>query len=145
ACTSCTVDSAVVFLFGVTRTATRAAWGTLSRSSPSRLAASSAIKMFTPVALPPRRARLPTKPSLTRVSAAAHTDRVGRGGNLCRARGRRIGARDDYVHLPADQIGNQLRIGISATFRPAVLDHHVLALDEAQLLEATPEIGHARD
>jgi hypothetical protein len=47
ACTSSTVDSVVVLLLGLTRTATRAGRGTISRSSPSRFAGSSAMKIFT--------------------------------------------------------------------------------------------------
>ena len=62
ACTSFTVDSAFGALAGLTRTATRAIPGTISRSSPSRFAASSAMKKLTPVALPPGRARLSTRP-----------------------------------------------------------------------------------
>ena len=43
----------------------RAAPGTNSRNSPSRLAARSAAKKLTPVRLPPGRAKLATRPSLT--------------------------------------------------------------------------------
>src|SRR4029077_5949772 len=43
----------------------RWAVGTTSRKSCMRLATSSAVKKFTPVALPPGRLRLPTSPALT--------------------------------------------------------------------------------
>ena len=50
---------------GLTNTAMRAASGTNSRRSPSRFAARSAAKKLTPVRLPPGRAKLSTRPSLT--------------------------------------------------------------------------------
>jgi hypothetical protein len=70
--TSFTVDSAVVALAGLTRTATRVAPG-ISRSSPSRFAVSSAMKKLIPVALPPGWARLATRPSLTGSSPTPKT------------------------------------------------------------------------
>jgi hypothetical protein len=58
---------------GLTNTAIRAARGKSSRSSPNRFAPSSAVKKFTPVVLPPGRARLATRPSLTGSSATPNT------------------------------------------------------------------------
>ena len=62
---SLNVDSVLDALAGLTSTATRVAAGTSSRSSPSRFAANSVLKKLTPVRLPPGRARLATRPSLT--------------------------------------------------------------------------------
>ena len=60
-------------LAGLTSTATRIAAGTSSRRSSSRFATNSPIKKLTPVRLPPGRARLATRPSLTGSSAALKT------------------------------------------------------------------------
>ena len=65
ASTSRNVASVIDAWAGLTSTAMRAAPGTNSRNSPSRLAARSAAKKLTPVRLPPGRAKLETKPSLT--------------------------------------------------------------------------------
>jgi hypothetical protein len=70
ASTSLTVVSA---LAAVTSTAIRAAPGTSSRRSSSRFAANSIVKALIPVRLPPGRARLATRPSLTGSSAAMKT------------------------------------------------------------------------
>ena len=50
---------------------------------------------------------------------------------------------DDHRHLAADQIGRQRRQSIVLTFRPAIFDRDVLALDIAGLLQALAERGHA--
>ena len=71
--TSRSVASVMVVLAGSTRTATRAAAGTISRKSCSRFATSSAAKILIPVRLPPGRARLATRPSLTGSSPAMKT------------------------------------------------------------------------
>src|SRR5262245_14249051 len=53
--------------------AIRAALGTRSWKSPSRLAATSRVKKLMPVALPPGRARLATRPNLTGSSPTPKT------------------------------------------------------------------------
>ena len=60
-------------MVGLTSTATRAAAGTSSRRSSSRFAANSPMKKLIPVRLPPGRARLATRPSLTGSSATTKT------------------------------------------------------------------------
>ena len=65
ASTSLTVVSVFPALVGLTSTATRAAPGTSSRKSSSRFATNSPLKKLIPVALPPGRAKLATRPSLT--------------------------------------------------------------------------------
>src|ERR1035437_10115089 len=59
------VGSVSTVLAGLTSTATRTALGTRSYRSRRRLAASSLTKKLMPVALPPGRARLATRPSRT--------------------------------------------------------------------------------
>ena len=73
ASTSLNVVSVFAALAGLTSTATRAAPGTSSRRSSSRFAANSPLKKLIPVRLPPGRARLATRPSLTGSSATAKT------------------------------------------------------------------------
>src|SRR5262249_34361889 len=67
------VDSALETLAGLTSTAIRADFGTNSCRRPSRLAATSMLKILTPVALPPGLARLATRPSLTGSSPTPKT------------------------------------------------------------------------
>src|SRR5262249_47826471 len=65
---SCTIrnwDSVDEALAGLRSTATRTALGTKSCRSRGRFAASPALKKLIPVTLPPGRARLATRPSLT--------------------------------------------------------------------------------
>src|SRR5262249_4581242 len=61
--TSRKVVSATEALDGFTSTAIRTAFGTKSCRSRNRLAANSELKKLMPVALPPGRARLATRPS----------------------------------------------------------------------------------
>jgi len=78
--------------FGLTSTPTRAAEGRSSRSNPNCFVPSSALKKFTPVALPSGRLRLATRPSLTGssltlfASAAGSADinPIGTGERLCK-------------------------------------------------------------
>jgi hypothetical protein len=72
-CTFRKVVSAFVTLAGLTSTATQTALGNSSCSSPSRLATTSGPKILKPVALPPGRARLATRPSLTGSSPTPNT------------------------------------------------------------------------
>ena len=62
--------SLIAFWSGLTSTAIRTALGTRSCRSPSRFATTSAVKKLMPVALPPGRARLAIRPSLTGSSPA---------------------------------------------------------------------------
>src|SRR5262249_56125890 len=68
-----TLLSVVGAVAGLTSTAIRTALGTSSWSSPSRLVATSWPKKLMPVALPPGRARLATRPSLTGSSPTPKT------------------------------------------------------------------------
>ena len=80
------------------------------------------------------------------------SDRVVRGREYDRnRRRRRLGRprfsfvrRCYYGHLTTNQVGRQCRQSIVLTFRPAILDGRVLALDIAGLLQALAERGHVR-
>src|SRR5215467_1158957 len=65
--------SAVRPFAGLSRTPSRTALGTNSCKSPNRLATTSPRKKLIPVALPPGRARLATRPVLTGFSATPKT------------------------------------------------------------------------
>ena len=72
-CTALKVASVFATLVGLTSTATWTAAGTSSLSSSKRFATTSTLKKLIPVALPPGRARLATRPSLTGSSGTANT------------------------------------------------------------------------
>src|SRR5262249_29758663 len=74
-CTSRKVVSATEALVGFTSTAIRTAFGTKSCRSRNRLAANSELKKLMPVALPPGRARLATRPS--RIGSAVILKTIG--------------------------------------------------------------------
>ena len=116
--TSLNVVSAVG-LVGLTITATRAAPGTSSRSSSSRFAVNSALKKLIPVRLPPGRARLATRPSLTGSSPTLKTMGIVAVAALAASAGR-IAGRGDHGDLPTNQFGRQLRQSISLILGPAV-------------------------
>src|SRR6516165_9252525 len=65
ASTSRNIDAVFAVSAGLTSTATRTARGSRSCSRSSRFAANSPLKKLIPVRLPPGRARLATRPSLT--------------------------------------------------------------------------------
>jgi hypothetical protein len=57
--------------------------------------------------------------------------------NRCNGVGRR-----DHRHLPARQIGGEVGQSIVLLVRPAILDRHGLAFDQAALANAAPKRGH---
>ena len=73
ASTSRRLAAAIVGSAGLMSTATRAVFGTSVRRSSSRFADSSAAKKLMPVALPPGRDRLATRPSRTGSSGTMKT------------------------------------------------------------------------
>ena len=66
-------------------------------------------------------------------------DRRGRGfrSERCGSAGRG----DDNAHTTTDQIVDQFRQSVVLTFRPTVLDRHILAPDKTGLTEAPPKCG----
>jgi hypothetical protein len=92
---------------GLNSTAIDAAAGIASCSSPKRFSESSAVKMFTPVALPPGRARLATSPTFTGSLPTLNTMGIVVVGSL---RGKRwivATGRDDDSHPAADEIDGE--------------------------------------
>ena len=96
------------------------------------------VKKLMPVRLPPGRARLATRPSLTGSSATAKTMGIVVVAALA-ASAERASGRGDHGDLPANQFGRQRRQPIDLTLRPAVFDRDVLALDIAGVLQALAE------
>ena len=119
----------------------RRAAGTSSRRSSSRFGSSSPAKRVTPVTLPPGRLRLATRPSLDRIAADREDDRDRRGRGLGRERRGIATGATITATWRSNQIGRQRRQSIVVTFRPAVFDRHVLALDEAGFVQALAERG----
>src|SRR6516162_6780780 len=136
--------SAIGGLAGLTSTAIRAALGTRSWKSPSRLAATSLVKKLMPVALPPGRARLATRPSVTG-SANAEDDRDRCGRSFGRLGSGGVAGRNDNGDAAADEVSHERRQAIVSPIQPMVLDRHVLALDVPGFVEAfTERSGNAR-
>ena len=94
-----------------------------------------------PVALPPGRLRLATRPAPDRVDGGYEHDRNGGGGGLRRQRAGRCAA-DDHRHRPADQIVGQSRKPLGLVVRPAIFDRNVLTFDKACFAQASPQSGH---
>ena len=94
-----------------------------------------------PVALPPGRARLATRPSWTGSSPTPKTIGIVAVAALAASAGR-VAGRGDHGHLSADQIGHQCRQAIVLALQPVVLDRHVLAFDVAGFVETFAERGH---
>src|SRR5262245_48083841 len=125
-------------LVGLTSTATRTAFGTSSRNSPNRLARTSEVKKLMPVALPPGRARLATRPCATGSPLTPKAIGIRRGRSFGRKR-RRIANRSDNADATADEVGHERRQAVVLAAEPAVLDGHVLALYVAGFGEAFTE------
>ncbi len=90
----------------------------------------SADKRLMPVALPPGRARLATRPSLTGSCAGRRRSessrwQLGRAGTIAEA------GCSDHGHTTADELGHERRQAVVLAVQPVVLDHHVLALEVA--------------
>src|SRR5262245_33691698 len=132
--TSRNVDSIVVLLAGFTSTATRVAAGTNSRRiSTFRLQLVN--EKIDPGRIATRPGGVSDETKSDRVFTHAEHDRDRRGGGLGRQRRRSASARGDDGDLPANQVSCQLRKSLVATLRRAVYDRHVLALDEAHVLQ----------
>ncbi len=128
--------------FGLKSAAKRAAPGSSSCSSPSRLVPVSTLMALIPVTLPPGRLRLATRPSWTGsppvrktigivvvAALAASTDADVPGVTMTATRRRTRSAANSGS-----------RCGF--VLRPAVFDRHVVALGEAWFAEACAECRH---
>src|SRR5262249_18836326 len=92
------------------------------------------------VAARPGDARDKTKPD--RIIRNGEDDWDCRGCRLGRLRRRGASAGDDDSDLPANQVGRQLWKPVILALRPAVDDHHILALNVAGLLQPITECGY---
>src|SRR5262245_60705726 len=125
--TSRNIVSVFVVSAGLTITAIRATPGISSRRSSSRLATSSVETKLMPVRLPPGRARLATRPSLTGSSATAKT--MGIVVVAALAAKAETGPSAEAITVTCR------RTNSPGAVRPAVFDCDVLALDMARLLQ----------
>ena len=94
------------------------------------------LKKLIPVRLPPGRARLATRPSLTGSSPTTKTIGIVVVAALAANAEAGPAGRGDHGDLPANQFGRQRRQPIGLILGPAVFDRHVLALDIAGVLQA---------
>src|SRR5262249_19418896 len=122
------VDSALEALAGLINTAMRTALGTNSCKRPSRLAAISTLKILMPVALPPGRARLATRPSLTGSSPTPKTIGIVAVAALA--------ASEAGLHgnPAADEVSHERRQTIIYALQPVVFDRRGLPFDGAGLI-----------
>src|SRR5262249_29376746 len=81
------------------------------------------------------------KTQLDRVTPGREYDRNRRSRRFGRQR-RRCASRGDDRDLLLNQIGRQRWQSVIVTFRPAILDRHVAALDITSFVEALAERGH---
>src|SRR5215470_10433945 len=114
-------------LLGLTSSPIRLAAGTSSCSSPNSFAANSARGKLMPVALPPGRAKLTTRPRATGSSVTLKT--IGMVA-VVRRQGRcGASASDDQGDLAADQLGRHRRQPIVLTLGEAIFDRCVAPHD----------------
>src|SRR5262245_57227758 len=132
AAASLTVVSVSAAFVGLTSTATRVAAGTRSRRNSSRFATTSPLKKLMPVRLPPGRARLAIRPSLTGSSAATKTMGIVAVASLA-ANVTAIPPNVVIGDLAANQVGRQRGQSIDLILAPAVHDRDVFALDIAAI------------
>ena len=118
--------------------------GITSCSSSSRFGPISTFKAVMPVTLPPGWFRLGDKPNLDRVAPYREDNRNGCSSRFSRHCRRSSAGGRNHVHLTVNQFGRQSRQSIVMTFRPAIFDRHILALDISCLFQsqvATQSLG----
>ena len=120
------------------RTATRVTRGAICLSSSSHFALMPYSNWVNPVALPPGRARLSTKPAPTGSGTLHEHDRHGAGRLLQRPHGRPASGQDD-VRRERDQFRRVSANAVGIARGPAVVDPHVAAVGPAQLLQPLQE------
>src|SRR5262245_14060784 len=137
-CTSLVTNS-LLRLAGLTSTAKCDAAGKSSCTSPTFFAASSASVTRDVTTRP---VEIGDKTRLDRVAADTEDDRDGRGRGFGRQSRRCACWRGDNGDLAAGQVGRHRRQTIVSTFRPAVCDSDVLALDITGLAQPLKERTH---
>ena len=123
---------------GSRRTAARVTPGAISLSSSSHFPLKPYSNWIKPVALPPGRARLSTKPAPT--GSATFTNTIGTVRVACSngATAAVAGGQDD-VRRERDQF-RRVSANVGGIARaPAIVDPHVAAVDPAQLLQPLHE------
>src|SRR5262249_30205466 len=133
------VQVSFVGLLGLTSTPKRSADGRSSRSNPNPFAPSSVIKKFTPVALPPGRAKLATRPSLTGSSLMLNTTGIVLVASFTASAATGL---PGVAITVSDQIGYQVRQPIVLALCEAILDRDVLTLNEARVVQTLPKSRH---
>ena len=108
---------------------------------PEALGPKLPAKTRDPVALPPGRLRLATRPVVTGSPVALKTIGIVAGCGFDRER-RIQGCCDDDAHSAADKLGRQFRHPTTFIVRPGVFDGHVAALDVARFAQAFAECRH---
>ena len=76
------------------------------------------------------------QPGLDRIGRDREDNRNRRGRRLGCQRRLRAAARHDYGHLALHEFGGEGRQLVSVSIRPSIFDRHVLAFDQASLLQA---------
>src|SRR5215211_2613070 len=137
---SCTkpISGTASGLIGLTSIATMDALGASSRTISSRFCPSTTLISVIPVALPPGRLTLATRPAET--GSKPTTNTIGNGGGRCfgRERGRRrLG--QNQGDGAADQIGRHGRQPLVLTIGPAEFQGDVVALRETDFIQASAE------
>src|SRR5262249_31951652 len=133
------ISSTMVGLPTLPKIANRPSPGTISRNSSRRLPLVSVCWSESPVALPPGRARLATRPVPTG-SPAPKTMGIPRGpllGTQAPA-SRRC---DNDINLALDELGRNLSEALAATLRPPILDRDGATLDPAEFAQPLNKDG----
>ena len=102
------------------------------------------MKRVTPVAFPPGWLRLDTSPMVTGSRAKREHDRDGRGRRLGGERGGVAAGRRDHHHRTFHECGREPRQPVVSALRPLIVDHDVLAFDEAEIAQATMKFSESR-
>src|SRR5215472_895346 len=136
------VKASVLRLFGLSSTAKRTALGSSSCNSPSRLVPSSAFMEVMPVALPPGRLRLATRPISTGSAPMPKTI----GTVVVTVLAASVAGVLAGVAITATpqlhQIAHQLRQPSVIVVRETEFDRHIAALDKACFVQAFAERRH---
>src|SRR5262249_14515301 len=137
--TSLIMLSAGTGLVGLTRRAIRVARGTISCSTPSRLAPSSDAMKLMPVIFPPGVAEASHDAGLHRIGASGKDDWNSGGRRFCRQGRCGTYRGDNDPHLTAHQIGCQFQEPVVVAISPAEFDRDGTALGITSFTKALSE------
>src|SRR5262249_26078621 len=118
--------------------AARATFGAISLSSSSHFTLMPNSNSVNPVALPPGRAKLATKPAPTGSGGLCEYDRHG-AGRLMQRRHRCAASGQDDIGRERDQFRRMFANALHIAPGPAGIDLHSAAIGPAQLLQALLE------